>query len=195
MPHHPAGRSSVNAANSGSGRRHRLRSEAINGAARRRTKAAHAHRRNTSGDGAHHLVTGARRRRHPRSPATDRPGRTRRSAPSSREPGQGRDLQYAAARRLLARLHVPTPWARGLELRGAVVGRPPTIMLCIRILRLSLLAEERMRGPTVPPAVLSLSLLCFCFFIRRCLNSVILISCMIFIYFNDKGMLFILDCS
>ena len=66
-----------------------------------------------------------RRRRRPRPPATDRPGGTRRPAPPSREGGKAGT--YAA--RLCLTLTTPRHGVRGMELRGAAVGRTPTFII------------------------------------------------------------------
>ncbi|KAG2623247.1 hypothetical protein PVAP13_3KG041469 [Panicum virgatum] len=120
---------------------------AINGAARRRSEAAHARRRKTSEHGAHHVARAApAARAGSEDVAAVRVHRRRidqgDTALRSFVPGggQGRDVRSSSLSR-----DNSMPWARGMELRGAAVGRTPTI---IRILRLSLLAEERMRAPT-----------------------------------------------
>ena len=95
-----------------------------------------------------------RRRRRPRPPATDRPGRTRRPAPPSREGGKAGT--YAA--RLCLTLTTPRHGVRGMELRGAAVGRPPMIT---HPDSKPLSARGRADESTHP--LLSLLCLCFCF--------------------------------
>jgi hypothetical protein len=93
-----------------------------------------------------------RRSRRPRPPATDRPGGTRRSAPPSRE---GSKAGTYAAHRLSCKA-TPRHGARGMEPRGAAVGRPPTIMYPDSK---PLAARGRADESTHP----LLSLLCSCF--------------------------------
>ncbi|PUZ63128.1 hypothetical protein GQ55_3G043000 [Panicum hallii var. hallii] len=135
----------------------------INGAARRRSEAAHARRRTTSEHGAHHVARaapaaragsedGAAVRVHRRR--TDQGGH---GAPLLR-PGRGaRPGRTQLIVSLAKQLHAmgPEEWS---SVAPPLAGRQ---RLCIRILSLSLLAEERMRAPTpaFPPLLLLLLLL------------------------------------
>jgi hypothetical protein len=113
--------------------------QAINGAPRRRRKAARARRRKTSEHGAHHVARAA-----PAARAGSEDGAAvrvhRRRTPSQ----EGGKAGTYAARLSLSRLHAmgPEEWS---SVAPPLAGRQ---RLCIRILSLSLLAEERMRAPT-----------------------------------------------
>ncbi|KAG2615072.1 hypothetical protein PVAP13_3NG029990, partial [Panicum virgatum] len=163
-----------------------LGSEAINGAARRRSEAAHARRRKTSEHGAHHVARaapaaragseddGAAVRVHRRR--TDQGGH---GAPLLR-PGRG----ARPGRTQLVSVSLPhdsTPWG---PRNGAPWRRrwPDANDYSFRILSLSLLAEERMRAPTPCfPFSTSASALTSSPYGRCVESSDLLFSCMIFI--------------
>ena len=135
--------------------------EAINGAARRRTEAAHARRRKASEHGAHHVARAApAARAGSKDDAAVRVHRRRtdqggHGAPLLR-PGRG---ARPGRTQLVSLAHDnSTPWARAMEPCGAAVGRPPTIFIPDSK---TIAARGRADESTHP--LLSLLCLCFCF--------------------------------